>query len=111
MLAFALVFPGEVVAEPDVGEAGAAAGFADLFFKGIALTGGVGGGRVGLAEEVAEIDELGLGAGSLRLRVDLPAMNEVGDGERHGGKGSLQLGARTRARDCSDEPWGARKWG
>jgi len=45
--------------------------------------GGVGGG-MGLAEEVADLVELGLGAGSLGLRVDLPAVHEVGDCEWHG---------------------------
>ena len=79
----ALVFPGEVVAEPDVGKAFAAARFADVLFESEALAGGIGGGWMRMTEEVAKIDEMGLRAGLLRLRVDLPAMYEVGDGQWH----------------------------
>ena len=86
----ALVLPGEVVAEPDIGEAFAAASLADVFFEGVIFSGGVGCGRMGLAEHLAEVDEMGLGAGILGLREELPAMNELRDGERHGLSGSVQ---------------------
>ena len=86
VLAFAFVFPGKVVAQPNVGKAGAAARFADLFLEGVALAGWVGLGRGLLAEELAKVVEMGLRAGPLRLRVDLPAVYEVGDGRRHGAR-------------------------
>jgi hypothetical protein len=59
-----------VIAEPDVGKADAAAGFADLLLEGVALAGWVGLGWGLLAEELAEFVEMGLGAGPLGLRVD-----------------------------------------
>jgi hypothetical protein len=66
---------------------------------------------MGLAEEVADFEELGLGAGSLRLRVDLPAMDEVGDGEGHGGKGSLQGGGMVWFLGLGGEPvWAREMW-
>ncbi len=50
---FAFVLQGKVVAEPNIGEALAAAGFGDGFLKGVALARGVAGGWVWLAEHVA----------------------------------------------------------
>jgi hypothetical protein len=79
----ALVFPGEVVAEPDVGEALAAVDLVEGLVEGIALAGCVGGRGMGLAEHVAEIDEVGLRAAAFAEGVDLPALHEVWDGERH----------------------------
>lgn len=79
----ALVLPGEMVAEPDVGEAFAAVDLIERFVEGITLAGRVGGGGVGLAEHVAEIDEVGLRTAALAEGVDLPALHEVWDGKRH----------------------------
>ena len=78
------VFPCEVIAEPDVGESLAAAGFADVLFEGIVLAGGVGLGGVFFAEHVAEVLEMGLRAGVLSLREGFPAVNKDGEGEGHG---------------------------
>ena len=51
--------------EPDVSESLAAGGFADALFEGEALADRVGRGGVLLAEHLAEIEKVGLGAGAL----------------------------------------------
>ncbi len=61
----AFVFPGEVAAVPDVGEAFAAAELFGALLEGVGLAGGVGFDRGGDAEGVAEVDEVGLGGGAL----------------------------------------------
>jgi hypothetical protein len=61
----AFVFPAEVAAEPDVGPAGAAFGFIDAALECVPSALGVGGGRFGLAEEVAEVEEMLLAGAAL----------------------------------------------
>ena len=80
VLVLAFVLPGEVAAHPDVGVALASAGFGDVFFEGVTFALGVGFGGLRLAEHLAEIEEVRLGAAALGLRVDLPAVDEVGYG-------------------------------
>ncbi len=63
---FAFVFPAEVAAHPDVGPALASLGFADAAFEGVPGAFGVGGGRFGLAEEIAEVEEVLLAGVTLR---------------------------------------------
>jgi hypothetical protein len=79
----ALVFPCEMVAEPDVREAFTAVDLVEWLVEGVTLTGRVRSGGVGLTEHVAEIDEVGLRAAAFAERVDLPTLNEVWNGERH----------------------------
>ena len=70
VLAFALVFPGEMAAFPDVDEAEVALGAAggggegvDGFVEAVVVAGGVGFDGVFDAEEEAEVVEVGLGGG------------------------------------------------
>jgi hypothetical protein len=51
-LVFAFVFPGEFVAHPDIGPA-FAAGLVDAALEGVPGAVGIGGRRLGLAEEIA----------------------------------------------------------
>lgn len=83
VLVLALVLPGEVVAEPDVGEAFATVDLVQGLVEGVTLTGGVGCSGMRLAEHVAEIDEVGLRAAAFAEGVDLPTLDELCDGERH----------------------------
>ena len=87
VLAFALVFPGEAVAQPDVGEAGSSTGLAYVLFEGVALASGVRLSGCLLAQELAKFVEMGLCVRPLGLRVDFPTMYEVGEGKGHGIKG------------------------
>ena len=58
VLVLALVFPAEVAAHPDVGPAPLAGGFVNAAFEGIPGTFRVGGGRLGLAQQVAQVEEV-----------------------------------------------------
>ncbi len=98
---FAFVFPAEVASEPDVGPAVASGcwrfwlggslalpsgvcfsivvvncGFADTAFEGVPSAFGIGGGRFGLAEEVAEVEEVLLACAALGELSGLPLLNE-----------------------------------
>jgi hypothetical protein len=64
----ALVFPGEMLAHPDVGPAFAAADYGDAEFEGVPGAVGVGLCGLGLAEQVAETS-----AGPSRLERQPPA--------------------------------------
>ena len=74
---FALVLPCEVAALPHVCKALAAAGGGDVLFKGVGVSGGIGGGGVRLAEHIAEVNEMGLRGGALRERAGLPAGRQI----------------------------------
>ena len=56
----------------------------DGLFKGEGSPGLIGGGGVGLAEDFAEVDEMGLCGGALCERAGLPAGHEFSKRERHG---------------------------
>jgi len=58
----AFVLPGEVVPEPDVGEAFAAIDLVEGLVEGVAFAGGVGSCGMRLAEHVAKVDEMRLRA-------------------------------------------------
>jgi hypothetical protein len=93
---FAFVFPAEVAAHPDVGPALAAFGFVDAAFEGVPGAVGVGGGRFGLAQQVAEVAEVLLVGAALGERGGLPFLDEFlgrqrwdwGLGNRVEGKGT-----------------------
>jgi hypothetical protein len=91
VLALLLVFPGEVAAFLDVGEAIAAGGLGSAFLEGVVLAGGVGVGD-GVVEEGAEVDEVFLGGGAFGLGGGRPLGGEFGEGEGwHGGiRGDLE---------------------
>ena len=73
----ALVLPGEAVALPDVGPALAAGVPAGAAFEAVAVAGGIGLGRRGLAEEPAEVDEVLLGCGALLELGGAPFCDEL----------------------------------
>ena len=87
VLVLALVLPGEVAPVPDVGVAFPAAGLGDALLEGVEGAALVGGGRVGLAEDFAQVAEVGLGGGAFGEGGGLPTGDEFGQGEgRHGGR-------------------------
>src|SRR6185437_4094976 len=73
ILVLALVFPGEVVAKPDVGESLATARLAHVLLEGVVIAGGVAFSGPLFTEQLAEIEEMRLGAGVLGLREQFPA--------------------------------------
>ena len=77
-LAFAFVFPGEVAFPPDVGPAiAAAAGLVDAALERVPGTLRIGGRRLGLPEQLAQVEEMllrGAALGELRL---LPLGDEL----------------------------------
>ena len=79
-----------MVAHPDIGKPGTAACLAYLLLKGVALACWIAFRRTLLAKHRAQIAKVRLSAGALGLRVDLPAMNELGNCQRHGRMCSLQ---------------------
>lgn len=90
VLALALVLPAEMVLEPDIGPAVAAAALGRPLLKaeeGAAL---VGGGRSRLAEHVAQVNEMRLRGAALGEGAALPAGDELGQCEAHGGRRSKQ---------------------
>jgi hypothetical protein len=64
-LAFTFVFPGEVLAHPDVGPTFAAAGLVDAALEGVPGTVRIGGGGFGLPEQFAEVEKVLLGSTAL----------------------------------------------
>lgn len=58
VFALAFVLPAEMAAHPDVGPAVAAFDFLDAAFEGVPRAVGIGVGRFGLSEEIAEIKEV-----------------------------------------------------
>ena len=76
-LAFAFVFPGEVPFHPHIGPALAAAGLVDAALERVPGALRVGGRRLGLLEQLAEIEEMLLGGAALgELRL-LPLGDEL----------------------------------
>lgn len=71
------IFPRNIVTLPDVGKALAAFDGGDTFFKGKGLAGGIGLDRLLLAEELAEVVEMGLGGGAFAEIGKLPAFDEI----------------------------------
>ena len=65
VLALALVFPGEAALAPDIGPALAAGGLGGALLEGEPLALGVGGDRVILAQQRAQVVEMGLRGGAL----------------------------------------------
>ena len=76
VLVLALVLPAEVAAHPDVGPAVAAVGLVDAALEGVPGAVGVGLGRLGLAEQVAQVEEVLLAGGALGERHLLPLGDE-----------------------------------
>ena len=72
----ALVFPAEVAAHPDVGPALAAVGLADAALEGVPGAVGIGLGRLGLAEQVAQIEKVLLVGGAFGEIGRLPLGDE-----------------------------------
>ncbi len=80
----AFVFPAEVAAHPDVGPALAAVGFLDAALERVPRAFGVGGGRLGLAEQVAEVEEVLLAGAALGELRRLPLLDEFVRGHERG---------------------------
>src|ERR1019366_2908096 len=80
----ALVLPAEESALPYIGEPLAAFEGGDVLLKGEGVSSLIGGGGMGLVEDFAKVDEMGLRGGALSKRAGLPAADEFGKGERHG---------------------------
>ncbi len=85
-----LVLPAEVAALPDIGPAVAAIGLLGAALEAVV----VGVARFGNAKQVAEVVEMGLGAGAFGERVVLPGGDEL-----FGGHGAAGGGERLQ---CSD---------
>ena len=62
----ALVFPAEMIFEPDVSPAVAAAQRVDAFFEGVPGTFRIGGGGLWLAKQFAQVEEMLLGGAAFR---------------------------------------------
>ena len=74
----AFVFPAEMIALPDIGEAIAAAVLGGALFKAEGLARGIGGGGRGVIEKGAEIEEMLLGGGPFLQFHPPPLRNELG---------------------------------
>ncbi len=72
----AFVFPAEVAAHPNVGPAVAALGFSHAAFERIPGAFGVGSGGFGLAQQVAEVEEVLLAGAALGELRGLPFLDE-----------------------------------
>ena len=82
----AFVLPAEMVAEPDIGPAATGGcgdggfvvdfSFADTALERVPSAFGVGGGRLGLAKEVAEIEEVLLAGAAFGELNGLPLLDE-----------------------------------
>ncbi len=73
----ALVLPGEAVVSPDVGPAVPAAGLGRAALEGVPLAGGIVVKGLGLAEQVAEVVEVGLRSGAFLLVHRPPFVHEL----------------------------------
>lgn len=76
VLVLPFVFPAEVLLHPDVGPALTTFGFADAALEAVPGAVGVGGGRFGLAEELAEVEKVLLAGGPLGELGGLPLGDE-----------------------------------
>jgi hypothetical protein len=77
VLALALVLPGEEALLPDVREAVTAVELLGPLLERVPLTGGVGIGGTGLAEDAAQIEEVALGGRPLPGRHAAPLRGEL----------------------------------
>lgn len=73
---FAFVFPAEVIVHPDVGPAVAAVGFMDAAFESVPGAVGVGFGGFGLAEELAQVEEVLLASAAFGEISGLPFVDK-----------------------------------
>jgi hypothetical protein len=66
-----------MLAHPNIGPALAAAGFVDAAFERVPGAFGIGGGGLGLAKQLAQIEKVLLGGAALRQGRALPFRDEL----------------------------------
>ena len=74
---FAFVLPTETATHPGIGPAVATACFVNSSLKRVPSAFGISGSRLGLAKQLADVEEVLLASTSLRERYGLPLLDEL----------------------------------
>ena len=80
----ALILPAKEAALPNIGKALVVAGLVDVFLEGVIDAFGVGGGRMRLVEDLAQLDEMRMRTLPFSQLAVFPAADKLRQAQVHG---------------------------